>query len=56
MARGPKRDLEVPEGLQEFLQTFVVAILRSKPDDLLELGGGLTNRDFRFCVGVITSL
>jgi len=36
MARGPKRDLEVPEGLQEFLQTFVVAILRSKPDDLLE--------------------
>lgn len=31
-----RRDLEVPEGLQEFLQTFVVAVLRNKPDDLLE--------------------
>lgn len=29
------RDLEVPEGLQEFLQAFVVAILRNKPEDLL---------------------
>lgn len=30
------RELDVPEGLQEFLQAFVVAILRAKPDDLLE--------------------
>lgn len=27
---------EIPEGLQEFLQSFVVCILRNKPDDLLE--------------------
>lgn len=28
--------VEVPPGLQEFLQSFVVAILRNRPDDLLE--------------------
>lgn len=28
--------VDVPPGLQEFLQAFVVAILRNKPDDLLE--------------------
>jgi cAMP-dependent protein kinase regulator len=37
MVKGPKaKEMDVPEGLQEFLQTFVVAILRSKPDDLME--------------------
>ena len=32
-------ELEIPEGLQEFLQSFVVCILRNKPDDLLEWFG-----------------
>ena len=42
MVKGPKaKEMDVPEGLQEFLQTFVVAILRSKPDDLMELVLGL---------------
>lgn len=31
----PHQQIEAPEGLQEFLQSFVVAILRNKPDDLL---------------------
>lgn len=31
-----KHHLEVPEGLQEFLQAFVITVLRNKPDDLLE--------------------
>jgi len=37
MPRQDKRHhLEVPEGLQEFLQAFVITVLRNKPDDLLE--------------------
>lgn len=32
----PGNQVDCPEGLQEFLQSFVVAILRNKPDDLLE--------------------
>lgn len=40
MPRQDKRHhLEVPEGLQEFLQAFVITVLRNKPDDLLELVG-----------------
>lgn len=35
MSKKP-RDFVIPDGLQEFLQTFVIAILRNKPDDLLE--------------------
>ena len=30
------QDLNVPEGLQEFLQQFVVAVLRRRPEDLHE--------------------
>jgi len=30
------RTIDAPPGLQEFLQSFVVAILRNKPDDLLQ--------------------
>jgi len=30
------RQLDVPDGLQEFLQAFVIAILRNRPEDLLE--------------------
>merc|ERR1712139_203723 len=36
----PQQQIEAPEGLQEFLQSFVVAILRQKPDDLLEFSSG----------------
>jgi len=34
---------DAPPGLQEFLQSFVVAILRNKPDDLLEFAAEYFN-------------
>lgn len=36
--------LEVPDGLQELLQAFVVAILKNKPDDLLEFASDYFNQ------------
>jgi len=38
-----KGQVEVPPGLQEFLQAFVVAILRNRPDDLLEFASDYFN-------------
>lgn len=35
--------IDAPAGLQEFLQSFVVAILRNKPDDLLEFAADYFN-------------
>lgn len=35
--------IDTPPGLQEFLQSFVVAILRNKPDDLLEFAAEFFN-------------
>lgn len=37
------QQLDVPDGLQEFLQAFVVAILRNKPEDLLEFAAEYFN-------------
>ena len=34
------QDLNVPDGLQEFLQKFVVACLRRSPEDLHECQSG----------------
>ena len=39
------QDLNVPEGLQEFLQQFVVAVLRRRPEDLHEWISGYKYSD-----------
>lgn len=43
MENMAQQSIDAPAGLQEFLQAFVVAILRNKPDDLLEFASEYFN-------------